>query len=311
MARYILWRLFSSVVTLAIVSFIIFLMMHAIPGGPFGNIQSGLSPTTKANMMKLYGLNLPLVTQYLHYINGLVHLNLGVAWEAPGEPMTKLIGTSLLISASVAIFGLVYGVVGGIFLGIIAVRYKLRFIDQLINVFSTVLLTTPTYVIAIFLITIFAVDLKWLPAGGWGGAKYMLLPAIAYGINPLGSVARYTRNAMMEEVNKQYVQVAASKGIKENTVLIRHVLRNSLGPIITIVSPMIPGLLTGSVFIESIFNVPGLGGFFVSAIMNRDYPLEMTLTIMVAAMMVLAYLFADILNIVVDPRIRLGKKNYG
>lgn len=311
MARYILTRLASSVVTLIIVSFLIFLMMHAIPGGPFGDIQAGLSPVMEENMKRLYGLNLPLMTQYLHYINGLIHLNLGVAWESPGEPMLQLIGTGLGISASVAAFGLLYGIIGGILLGIIAVRHQSKWIDQFINVCSTVVLTTPTYVVAIFLITVFAVSLKWVPAGGWGGVKYMVLPAVAYGVNPLGTVARYTRNAMMEEVNKQYVLVASSKGLSDYAVLIRHVLRSSLGPIINIVAPMIPGLLTGSVFIEAIFNVPGLGGYFVTAILNRDYPLEMTLMIMMAVFMVITYLVADLLNVAADPRIRLGQKNHG
>lgn len=303
-----LQRLLSSAVSFIIVSFLIFLLVHAIPGGPFGNIQRGLSAVAEANMMKLYGLNLPLTVQYLHYMNGLIHLNLGVAWESPGQSMLQLIGTSLAISASVASFGLAYGIVGGVFLGVLAAQYRSRTLDSVINLLSVVALTTPTYVVAIFLISFFAVGLHWFPAGGWGGLRYMVLPAVAYGVNPLGTVARYTRNAVVEEVNQLYVQVALAKGLRSAVVMARHVLRNSLVPIVTIVAPMVPGLLTGSVFIEAIFNVPGLGGYFVSAIVNRDYPLEMTLILFVTILTVLAYLLSDLLAAAIDPRIRLGSR---
>jgi len=310
MAIYIVRRLLSSSVSFIVVSFLVFLLMHAIPGGPFENVQRGLSPTAEANMLRLYGLNHPLMTQYFNYMNGLIHLNLGVAWESPGEPMLQLIGSSLAISASVAVIGLAYGVIGGVVLGVLAAQYRSRALDLIINLFSTVLLTTPTFVIAIFLVSIFAVSLRWFPAGGWGGIQYMILPAIAYGVNPLGTVARYTRNSVVEEVDHLYVRVAHSKGLSPTVVMTRHVLKNSIVPIITIVAPMIPGLLTGSVFIEAIFNVPGLGGYFVSAITNRDYPLEMTLILFVTMLMVLAILAAVLISLILYRRIVTYKPGY-
>lgn len=311
MWRYTLNRLVSSAVSFFAVSVIVFVLMHALPGGPFGNIQRGLSPVEKQNIARLYGLNKPLLDQYLSYMNGLLHLNLGVSWESPGEPMLQLIGTGLAISASVAVIGLGYGIMVGLLLGVLAVRYRWRWVDPLINVSATVLLTTPTFVIAIILISVFAVGLHWFPSGGWGGLPYMVLPAIAYGINPLGTVARYTRNALMDEIEKPYVRVAMSKGLTATSAAVKHALRNSAVPLITIVVPMIPGILTGSVFIEAIFNVPGLGGYFVSAIENRDYPLEMTLTLFVSVLMILAYLISDLFAAFVDPRIRLGKRAHG
>lgn len=310
MFQYVVSRLLSSLFSLVIVSMIIFLLMHAIPGGPFGAIQRGLSPAAEANLYRIYGLNRPLWQQYLTYMWGVVHLNLGVAWQDPGEPMLTLIGHTFLVSASVAGIGLAYGIIGGIVLGVLAVRFRGGALDSLITVASTMALTTPTFVISIAIIMIFAIGLHLLPAGGWGGISYMVLPALAYGINPLGVVARYTRNAMAEELYRQHVTVALAKGLSMNRTLIRHVLRNAGGPIATIVAPMLPGLLTGSVFIEAIFNVPGLGGYFVSAILTRDYPLEMTLILFVTVFTVVTYLAADVLLVAFDPRVRLGAVTY-
>lgn len=310
MFRYITGRIASGTITLVIVSLLIFLLMHAIPGGPFGNIQSGLSPTTKANILRVYGLNKPWQIQYLDYMRGFVQLNLGVAWQNPGEPMATLIAQAFRVSLSVASIGLVYGVVGGLFLGVIASMKLTTWVDQVITIIMTALLTTPTYVISIALITIFAVWLRLFPAAGWGGWQYMVLPAVAYGINPLGTVARYTRNAMAEELFKQHVQVATAKGLSRWRTMIKHVLRNAAGPIVTIIAPMLPGLLTGSVFIEAIFNVPGLGAYFVSAIETRDYPLEMTLILFVTIFTIAIYLLSDLLLVAFDPRVQLGQVIY-
>ncbi len=308
--RYVVVRVGSGLVTLLVVSVIIFMLMHSIPGGPFGNIQSGLSPVAKANMMRIYGLNKPLVTQYVDYMKSFFTLQLGFAWQNPGIPMTILIAGAFQVSLSVASIGLVYGVVGGLALGILSVMKLSTWGDQVITMVMTALLTTPTFVISIVLITVFAVWTRMFPAAGWGGWQYMVLPAIAYGINPLGTVARYTRNAMADEIFKQHVQVAQAKGLSRTRAILKHVLRNAAGPIITVIAPMLPGILTGSVFIESIFNVPGLGAYFVSAIETRDYPLELTLILFITVFTILAYLVSDLLLVVFDPRVQLGKVLY-
>jgi peptide/nickel transport system permease protein len=166
-------------------------------------------------------------------------------------------------------------------------------------------LTVPSFVIATWLLFILAVQLRWLPTGGWEEPKNYIMPVLAYSLGPMSSMARYTRVSMLESMRADYVRTARAKGVTEWGVLVRHVLKNALIPLITVMGPNIPNLLTGSIFIESVFRVPGLGRFFVTSMFKRDYPMIMALMLLVAVLWAVTYLLSDVLYTVVDPRIRL------
>lgn len=306
MARYLLSRIISMGVSIIIVSIVIFLLMHAIPGGPFDESKMPLSPAAKANIMKKFGLDQPLYVQYMRYMAGALRFDFGYSYQSPGETVAELIMRTLPVSATVGGIGLALGVVLGMILGILAAIYRNSWIDYFTTTLSTSAITLPVFVVAIVLVFLFSLVLHWLPTGGWGGTKYWILPSITYSLLPLGTVARYTRASLLEVRGKQFITVAKAKGLSNLTIISKHMLKNALGPILTVTLPMIPGIMTGSIFVEQIFNVPGLGKYFVTSIMKRDYPLEMALILMVAVMIGLTYLVTDILYAIIDPRVRFG-----
>jgi len=198
----------------------------------------------------------------------------------------------------------------GLAFGIIAAIKQNTWIDYVVTFISTLGLTVPSFVIAIWLVLIFAVLLHWVPTGGWPSAtngdwKTMILPVITLALGPSALVARYTRSSLIEVIHSDYIRTARAKGLSERMVIMRHALKNALIPLITILGPQIPNLITGTIFVEVIFRVPGLGKFFVSSIYLRDYPMIMATMLLVATLWSITYLLSDILYTVVDPRIRL------
>jgi len=308
MASYVLKRVLSSLVSLFIVSIVIFSMMHAVPGGPFDADKMPLSEAQKAKIMEMYGLNKPLYVQYLDFMWNAIHLRFGRSYQSPGEEIPQLIGRTLPVSALLGGLGLVYAVPLGLFLGAAAARKPNSFADYLCTVFASYTISVPVYVSGIFLVLVFSLGLHWLPTGGFAGWKTWIMPILAYGLFPMGIIARYTRSSMLEVLNEPYILTARSKGLPEWRILRRHVLRNALIPILTIMLPMFTGIMTGSIFVEQVFRIPGLGGYFVSSIYKRDYPLEMTLMLFITISLALTYLLIDILYAAIDPRIRLGDK---
>jgi ABC-type dipeptide/oligopeptide/nickel transport system permease component len=206
----------------------------------------------------------------------------------------------------------------GIPIGIYAAYHQNSWIDTVVTFIAMLGITLPNFVVGMLLILVFAVRLKWLPMGGWGDADFwpipgvlsadMILPVIAYALAPLSVAARYTRASVLEAVRSDYVRTARAKGLGETLIMWRHVMRNALIPMVTVLGVEIPNLLTGSIFIESIFRVPGLGKYFVTSTFNRDYPMIMALVLLIAALWGLTYLLTDILYTRIDPRIRLGSQ---
>jgi peptide/nickel transport system permease protein len=193
----------------------------------------------------------------------------------------------------------------GIVLGLLSALHRNSWIDYGVTFGSTLGMVVPNFVIAIWLILVFSVGLGWLPTGGWGSPAHLVLPVIAYALLPTSLVARYTRVSMLESLGADHVRTARAKGLAERRVLIWHVARNALIPFVTIMLPEIPNILTGSIFIEQIFRVPGLGRFFVTSTLTRDYPMILALVLLVAVVWGITYLFTDVLYTVLDPRIRL------
>ncbi len=307
MGRYIVGRLFGLVVVLVVVSIVIFLLMHAIPGGPYKEDQVPLSAEAKANYMRKYGLDRPLYEQYLLYMGNALRGDFGIPFQSPTETVSGLIARTWPVSASLGLVTLVISIPLGLLLGIVAASRQNTWVDYVATSTSTLGLTIPNFVVAIWLLLLFAVQLRMLPTGGWGEWYHYIMPVIALGLAPMALTARYTRTSILEVSHADYIRTAQAKGLSSGRIMWRHTLRNALIPLITVLGPQIPNLITGTIFVESIFRVPGLGKFFVTSILGRDYPMIMALLLLVAVLWSVVYLLTDILYTVVDPRVRLDK----
>lgn len=306
MIPFILRRLASTLITFIVVSVVIFLMMHAVPGGPFDGHDMPVSAAVRAKLMASLGLDKSLPEQYFRYMWGVLHLDFGVPFQSPGETVLQLLGRAWVPSLTLGGLGVLIGAPLGILLGMAAALRRNTWVDYLASAFATLGLTIPVFVTSMMLILIFAVWLGWLPASGWGKPSKWVLPIIAYATIPLATYARFTRAAMLDVLTKPFVTVLRAKGLPERRILFQHVLRNASLPMVTVFLPMFIGTATGSIFVEAMFRVPGLGAYFVSSISQRDYPLEMSLILMVTMMFCVAYLLSDIAYAMLDPRIRLG-----
>lgn len=306
MTSFILRRLASALVTFILVSFIIFMMMHSIPGGPFDAGEMPLPPAVREQLMAQYGLDQPLIVQYVKYMWGVLHLDFGVPFQSPGETVLSLLGQAWIPSLVLGGLGVLIGAPLGILLGTAAALRRNSAIDYLASAFATIGLTIPVFVTSMLLILVFAVWLNWLPASGWGSPDRWILPIIAYATIPMATYARYTRSAMLDTLNRPFVTVLRAKGLSERRIIFTHVLRNSAIPMVTVFLPMFIGTATGSIFVEAMFRVPGLGSYFVSSIRTRDYPTEMALMLILTVLFCLAYLLSDIAYGLLNPRIRHG-----
>ena len=306
MIFYIIRRLLSIAVTFFVVSIIIFLMMHAVPGGPFDGNDMPVSKAVRDTLMAKLGLDQPLYVQYLKYMWGVLQFDFGVPYQAPGETVLTLLAKAWPPSLVLGGLGMLVGVPLGILLGMAAALKRNTWIDYLASGIATLGLTIPVFVISMLLILVFAVWLDWLPANGWGKPERWILPIMAYAAIPLATYARYTRSAMLDTLNRPFVTALRAKGLSETRIVFQHVLRNSAIPMVTVFLPMFIGTATGSIFVEAMFRVPGLGAYFVSSIENRDYPLEMALLLMITLMYCVAYLLSDIAYAMLNPRIRVG-----
>jgi ABC-type dipeptide/oligopeptide/nickel transport system permease component len=307
MARYLLGRLAGILIVFFIVSVVIFLLMHAIPGGPYNEDKVPLSAEAKANYLRKYGLDRPLVEQYFLYMGNVLRGDFGVPFQSPTETVTGLIARTWPVSASLGIAALLIALPLGLLLGILAAARQNTWLDYATSATATLGLTVPNFVVAVWLVLLFAVQLKWLPTGGWGQWYHYIMPVAALALAPMALTARYTRTSILEVSRSDYIRTARSKGLSDRQIMVRHTLRNAMIPLLTILAPQIPNLITGTIFIESIFRVPGLGKFFVSSILGRDYPMIMALLLLVAVLWSLVYLLTDILYTIIDPRVRLGK----
>lgn len=308
MVRYILGRIGGTFLVFLVVSVVIFMLMHTIPGGPFNEDKVPLSAEAKANYLRKYGLDRPLYEQYLRYMAHALQGDFGIPFQSPTETVTKLIGRTWPVSASLGFVTLVISIPIGLLLGIVAASRQNTWVDYIASSTSTLGLSVPSFVVAVWLVLLFAVKLRLLPTGGWGSWNHYIMPVIALGLAPMSITARYTRISILEVSRSDFIRTARAKGLDDRSIMRHHIIRNALIPLITIMAPLIPNLITGTIFIESIFRVPGLGRFFVTSIIARDYPMIMALLLLVAVLWSLVYLVTDILYTIVDPRVRLDKR---
>jgi peptide/nickel transport system permease protein len=310
MARYILGRLAGLLFTFLMVSIITFSLMHSVPGGPFDETKQPLPPAAKANILRKYGLDKPVWQQYLLYMWSAVHFDFGIPYQSPTETVTELIGRVWPVTLELAGVVILSSYLLGLLMGILAAIYQNSWIDQMVTFLATLGFTIPNFVIGVWMIIIFSVHLHLLPTGGWGTPQQVIMPAFVYMLAPMALVARYTRVNTLEAIRADYVRTARAKGLTQNTIIVRHVLKNALIPLITVLGPQIPNIATGSIFIEATFRIPGLGRYFVTSVFYRDYPMIMATILLVAFLWGTTYLLSDILYTVIDPRVRLvGQKS--
>jgi ABC-type dipeptide/oligopeptide/nickel transport system permease component len=279
--------------------------MRSVPGDPWQTGEHGLPEATQKAREEQYGFDDPLIVQYGRYIWDVLHGDFGVPFQRPTSTVLELIADTWPVTLRVGLLTIALSFSLGTLLGFIgAVRHNTWF-DYAITFGASLGYIVPSFVIAVWLILVFSFRLEWLPPGGWGEPKHYILPVLAYSLAPMSLVARYTRVCLLEVMRADYVRTARAKGLRERRVLIWHVARNALIPYVTILLPEIPNILTGSIFIEFFFRVPGLGRFFVTSTISRDYPMILALVLLVAAVWGITYLITDLLYTVLDPRIRL------
>jgi len=308
MARYIIGRLTSLIFVILIISMITFGLMHSVPGGPFDEDKQPLPPAAKANILRKYGLDRPVWEQYLRYMWHALHFDFGIPFQSPTETIPRLISRTWVPTIQIGVLTIFLSYSLGLLLGIVAALHQNSWIDYFTSFLSGLGLAVPNFIIALWMILLLAVQLDWLPTGGWGKPHHFIMPVIAYALGPLSGIARYTRSSMLEAMRGEYVRTARAKGLGERAVVFRHIFKNALIPIITVFGPQIPNLLTGSIFIEATFRIPGLGKFFITSTFERDYPMIMALVLMVAVLWGFTYLGSDVLYTVVDPRIRFERQ---
>jgi ABC-type dipeptide/oligopeptide/nickel transport system permease component len=304
-ARYILGRLLGLVFVLFAVSLITFFMTRAVPGDPFAAGERQLPEATRIARAAKYGFDQPLIVQYGKYVWNVLHGDFGVPFQSPTQTVVELIKQTWPITLRIGALTLLISYPLGIALGLLAAVKRNTWVDYFITFGSTLGMVLPNFVVAIWLILVFSVSLDWLPSGGWGTPQHLILPVVAYSLLPTSLVARYTRVSLLETMGADHVRTARAKGLSSRSVMTWHVARNALIPFVTVMIPEIPNILTGSIFIEQIFRVPGLGRFFVTSTLTRDYPMILALVLLVAVVWGITYLATDLLYTLLDPRIRL------
>ncbi len=305
MARYTLQRLIYMIITLFIIATATFFLMKLLPGSPLQN-QEKLSPEQQKIVLEKYGLNDPVPVQYVRYLGNLVKGDLGVSFQYDNRPVTQLIGDRIGPSAQLGFQALVFGTVAGILLGVIAAVRHNTPIDYGATVLAVLGISIPSFVFAGLLQYYIGVKLKLLPVAFWEGFEYTIMPTLALSVSVIASIARFMRTEMLEVLSSDYILTARAKGISGFDVIFKHGLRNAMIPIITILGPMAVNLMTGTLVIEQIFAVPGLGEQFVRSINLNDYPVIMGTTIFYSALFIFVIFIVDVLYGLIDPRIRLA-----
>lgn len=303
MWQTILTRLVSSLVTLFVIVTIAFFLIRAPKGSPF-RYEKDVSSAVRQNIMKKYGLDKPLHIQYLIYLKTLLRGDFGYSTAYSNVTVNEIIAKSLPVSMTVGLAALLFALFAGLATAIVSTGFRSSLVDNLAMAVSMIGITLPSFVIGTLLLLIFSFYLKLLPVAGWGGWGQLILPAVTLGLAPAAYIARISRTSLMELRNRDFIRTARAKGLSEKTVLFKHMLKISLLPVISFLGPAAAGILTGTVVIEKIFSLPGLGRHFVNSALNRDYPLVMGTVIIYAVFLIAFNMLVDISYRYIDPRIR-------
>ena len=300
MLKYTIKRLLLAVVTIFIIAAITFFAMNAIPGGPFSR-EKATDPAVQAMLESRFGLDKPVGEQFVMYLNNLLHGDFGISLKT-GREITTTIGESFAVSAKLGGMAAGFAIVLGLALGSIAALCRNRWPDRLIIFLTTLFVSVPSFILATLLLLVFCLQLKWLGVWSTSNPNYVLT-VISLMLYPMSYITRLTKSSMLDVLGQDYIRTARAKGVREWLVIFKHALRNALIPVITYVGPMTAYILTGSMVVETVFTIGGLGTKFVSSINNQDYPMIMATTIFLATLMVLMTLISDLVYKLVDPKI--------
>ena len=301
---YVIKRFCMAALTIFLVIAITFFVMHAIPASPFSS-EKAKSDETIAALEAKYGFDKPVPVQFVNYLKNILRGDFGLSTKWIGSTVIDLIMGGFGYSVRLGISAAAIAIVSGVILGALAGLKRGKWLDKVIQVVTTALVSMPSFVIATLLLIIFCLKLEWAPtmATQKGG---MILPAVSLALYPMAYITRLERSAMLDVLGQDYIRTARAKGLRNNKVIFKHALKNSMGPVITYAGPMMAYILTGSMVVENIFSVPGLGRLFVNSMLRTDYMMIMGVTIFLALIMVLMNFIADVLYKVMDPRINLS-----
>lgn len=301
---YVLKRIGLAILTIWVVITITFFVMHAVPGGPFVG-EKATTPAVQAAMEAKYGLDKPVLEQYFTYLGDIVlRFDFGPSLKQRGRQVIDIIADGMKVSAKLGLIAAFGALVVGIVLGAVAALQRNKVIDKVIMVITTAFVSMPSFIAGALLLTIFAVSLHLLPANG-AQKNGLILPVVTLGLYPMAYITRLTRSSMLDVLGQDYIRTARAKGVPGFKVIFGHALKNSLIPVITYFGPMLAYIVTGSIIVEQIFAVPGIGRAFVNSITGRDYPLIMGTTIILACLIIIMNIVSDLLYKIVDPRIEL------
>lgn len=301
--KYILKRLVLGVFTVWVVITLTFFIMHAVPGGPFLS-EKAVSPAAQAAMEAKYGLDKPLMTQYVTYLTDVVQFRFGPSLKQRGRMVIDIITDGLHVSAKLGIIAAFLALIIGVVLGSVAALRRNTVLDRIIMIITTAFVSMPSFIMGSLLLVAFTIRVHWFPANG-ASAGGLVLPIITLMLYPMSYITRLTRSSMLDVLGQDYIRTAKAKGVTGWKIIFGHALKNALIPVITYFGPMLAYIVTGSLVVEQIFAVPGIGRAFVQSIINRDYMLIMGTTIVLATLIVIMNLVSDILYKIVDPRINL------
>jgi len=304
LGKYILKRVLFGVLTLFIVATLTFVLMQQVPGGPFV-AEKSISAAAMQAMREKYGLDKPVIVQYWNYMKNALHGDFGLSLKERGRTVAEIISTKFPVSARIGGISIVLALCLGIPLGCVAALHRGKTADNIIIVFSTMGIAVPSFVICTVLMYFFGVELGWLPTYGLTSWKNYIMPVMALSFYPTAYIARQMRSSMLDVLGQDYMRTAKAKGLSETKILYKLAWRNAILPIITYVGPLIAYTLTGSFVVEKVFTIPGLGGEFVSSILNQDYMVIMGTTIFLAALIIFMNVVVDIGYTIADPRIKL------
>lgn len=308
--KYLLKRVFFMAITLWLIATITFFMMQFLPGTPYTNAEK-LSPEQIALLNKQMGLDKPIIVQYGNYLINIMKGDFGISFQFKNQAVSNLLGGRIGPSVQLGLQAIGFGTFFGIILGTISAMKQNTWIDTLSTLVAILGRSIPNFVFAVLLQYVFAIKLEVLPIAKWESFAYTLLPTLALAMSPLADSARFIRTEMVEVLHSDQVELAKSKGLSRWETAFKHGLRNSLIPILTLLGPLAVGLMTGSLVVENIFAIPGIGEQFVKSIMTNDYPTIMAVTILYSTMLVSIIFIVDVLYGIVDPRIRISEGSRG
>ncbi len=310
MMRLLVTRLLWGIPVLWLILTLTFFLLRAAPGGPFDQ-ERELSPELTALIAEKYQLDQPLLAQYSSYLTATIQGDLGPSFQYSDYSVNQLIALGLPVSLKLGLYALCLALVLGVLLGMVAALYANKWPDLVAMLLAVIGISTPNFVIAPLLIVALAVNLGWLPVGGWSGGQwhYMVLPVLTLSLPYVAAIARLVRAGLLEVLNQPYIRTARAKGLSSFGVVFKHALRPALMPVVSYLGPAAVGLLTGSVVIEQIFGIPGLGRYFVQGALNRDYTLVLGVVLVIGLMMLLFNLLVDVLYRWLDPRVGRATNN--